>query len=122
MTMKHAFVIDDDPDIRLLIGAMLRARAWTSEQAPDGLHALEGFEPDAFDLVVVDYKMPDLSGAQVATRMRAAGYTGPIVIYSAYVTKDLQAMVRDDVSEPVHFVSKTDFTILTKIIDDLDPG
>ena len=52
-----------------------------------GEEGLSEFDKAAFDLVVTDYRMPDLQGSEVIKRIRLRDPSVPIVILSGYVEK-----------------------------------
>jgi two-component system cell cycle sensor histidine kinase/response regulator CckA len=62
------FVIDDEPSIRAAINRFLTRRGWEVEEAEDGRVALEMLlhsEPNRYDAVMCDLRMPHLSGAEL---------------------------------------------------------
>ncbi|MCY7397974.1 MAG: PAS domain-containing protein [Sphingomonas bacterium] len=62
-------VIDDDPDVRSFIVASLVELGYRVREASDGTVGLALFEDRRPDLVVIDFVMPGLSGAEVAQRI-----------------------------------------------------
>jgi PAS domain S-box-containing protein len=77
-------VIDDDPDVRSFIVATLEEQGYRVRQAPDGEHGLKEVARDKPDLVVLDFIMPGLSGAEVAGRILAKEPRQPILFVSGY--------------------------------------
>ncbi|HEX5237358.1 MAG TPA: PAS domain S-box protein [Sphingomicrobium sp.] len=77
-------VIDDDPDVRAFIAAALEEAGYRVRQASDGSKGLAALEREAPDLVVLDFIMPGLSGADVATAIRAKHGDLPILFVSGY--------------------------------------
>lgn len=70
--LKKALVVDDDPIIRNLIGALLRRRGVAAAQAANGDEAmlllrasLDHARRSEYDLVVLDLMMPKVSGWDV---------------------------------------------------------
>ena len=53
--------------------------------------ALVDRDPTAFDLVVTDFNMPDMSGLDVASRLARIRPDLPVVISSGFITEDLRA-------------------------------
>ena len=94
--MRPLLVADDEPDIRLMLRTVLRARGWKVEEASSGSEALEMCrEGGEFDAVVLDQKMPGLTGAETAQKLRAEGFVLPIILYSAYLTEEVERLARD---------------------------
>jgi CheY-like chemotaxis protein len=83
-------VVDDEPDVRLALRAMLESQGWKVEEAATGEEALERCRRPGIDVVVLDHKMPGLTGMEVARILREEGFRKPIVIYSAYLTLDIE--------------------------------
>lgn len=84
-------VVDDDPDIRELLCAVLEDDGWETRPAADGkaaLGVLEGWTPD---LVLLDLMMPVMDGWTFALRMRERSAV-PIVVLSA--ANDIQTQAR----------------------------
>ena len=77
-------VIDDDPDVRGFIAAALEEQGYRVREASDGREGLAEFHRDAPDLVVLDFIMPGLSGADVARQIRARNPEQPILFVSGY--------------------------------------
>jgi CheY-like chemotaxis protein len=64
-------VVDDESMIRLTLEMLLRRRGYTVMCAANGAEALALIEQQLFDLLLLDLKMPGLSGIDVARRARA---------------------------------------------------
>jgi PAS domain S-box-containing protein len=77
-------VIDDDPEVRSVLVASLESlghAVMAAEDGPSGLNMLDVAEPD---LMIVDFAMPGMNGAEVANRARARHPGLPIVFASGY--------------------------------------
>jgi PAS domain S-box-containing protein len=77
-------VIDDDPDVRAFIVATLEEQGYRVRDAGDGREGLAAIEREVPDLVVLDFIMPGLSGAEVARQIRAKRPDQPILFVSGY--------------------------------------
>ncbi len=64
-------IVDDEPNIREVVGLYLRRDGHNVISASDGEEALQLFRCDAPDLVVLDLMLPKLGGLEVCRRMRA---------------------------------------------------
>jgi DNA-binding response OmpR family regulator len=68
----HLLVVEDDERLRRALRRLLEADRHVVELAPDGESALELAEAtDGIDVVILDIGLPDLSGLEVARRLRA---------------------------------------------------
>jgi len=73
----HVLVVDDSPTSRFLMTRMLDQRGHSTESACDGAEAVETFERDTFDVVLMDIMMPGIDGLE-ATRLIRAKDAGSI--------------------------------------------
>jgi CheY-like chemotaxis protein len=77
-------LIDDDPDIRGVLAASLETLGYAVIAAENGAAGLEALEQRIPDLVVVDFAMPGMNGAEFATAARNRKPGLPIVFASGY--------------------------------------
>lgn len=63
-------LVDDDPDLLAVTGFALQQAGFLVVRASDGLQALERFEAEQPDLVVLDINMPRMNGFEVMRRLR----------------------------------------------------
>jgi PAS domain S-box-containing protein len=77
-------VIDDDPDVRGFIAETLEEGGYRVTQAADGREGLMAAARDKPDLVIIDFIMPGLSGADVANRLLAKRPRQAILFVSGY--------------------------------------
>ncbi|MBV9529179.1 PAS domain S-box protein [Sphingomonas sp.] len=89
-------VIDDDPDVRGFIVASLEEQGFKVSEAADGERGLEEIAREAPDLVVLDFIMPGLSGAEVASRILAGNPRQPILFVSGYSETEAVKRVAPD--------------------------
>lgn len=68
--MAEVLVVDDDPDIRMLIAFALEDSGYSVRQASDGADALAALEQRVPDAMVLDVMMPGLDGFGVLKGMR----------------------------------------------------
>ncbi|MDO9379859.1 MAG: response regulator transcription factor [Nocardioidaceae bacterium] len=66
-----AVVVEDDPDIRALLEALLAPMGYTVHVAADGAEALRLADRVHPDLVTLDLGLPDMDGLEVARRLRS---------------------------------------------------
>jgi len=81
--MQLILVIDDDDSLRDTIGLMLEKEGFRPILAADGATGLQEALASNPALILVDLRMPGLSGVEVCKRVRAAGMKTPIIVLSA---------------------------------------
>ena len=81
--MQTILVIDDDESLRDTIALMLEREGFRAVQDGDGKSGIEQALALRPDLMLVDLRMPVLSGVEVCKRVRAAGMKTPIIVLSA---------------------------------------
>jgi DNA-binding response OmpR family regulator len=83
--MSKILIAEDDQDIRELITLTLQFNGFDVSSAGDGNQALEMAQQDNFDLIVLDVRMPRMTGYEVCRRLREieAMRDVPVVFLSA---------------------------------------
>ena len=81
--MQTVLVIDDDEGLRDTIALMLETEGFRPALAEDGKVGLQQTMALRPDLVLVDLRMPGLSGIEVCKQIRAAGMKTPLIVLSA---------------------------------------
>ncbi len=91
----NLLIIDDEPDILLVMSANLKKEGYEVETAEDGVEALRKMEGRDFDAVIVDHQMPRLTGMEFLDRLRSGHLAGtqkndtPIIVVTAYGTIEM---------------------------------
>jgi two-component system nitrogen regulation response regulator GlnG len=94
--MPSLLVVDDDPDVRYSLEKSLRADSLdviAASTASDGLELARTCHPSA---VVLDVRLPDMSGLEAFDRLREIDPRLPVVVITAFATTDtaIEAMKR----------------------------
>ncbi|WP_273525092.1 hybrid sensor histidine kinase/response regulator [Rhodosalinus sediminis] len=84
-----ALVADDAPVNVALMRRMVERLGFTVDTAADGATAAEMADRRSYALAVLDYRMPGLTGVEVAQRMRASERSGAAVILCVSAVADL---------------------------------
>jgi len=105
--MFHILVVEDDTNARKLMKAVLERAEYCVIPAVNGEDALSLLDSNHVDLILLDIMMPGMDGYTLATELRAAGNTVPILMITA---KQLPADKRKG------FISGTD-DYMTKPVD-----
>lgn len=83
MTGPKILVVDDEPNIRDLLTAGLRFQGFAVRAVGNGAAAISAVLAEEPDLIVLDVMLPDMNGFSVTKRLRASGYTSPILFVTA---------------------------------------
>jgi two-component system catabolic regulation response regulator CreB/two-component system response regulator ChvI len=67
---RRILVVDDEPDICMMLEKVLRENAFTVNSYVDPILALERFNPGSYDLVILDIKMQELNGFELYREIR----------------------------------------------------
>jgi len=68
--MAHVLIVEDEPDVLLLLENRMRAAGHEIESATDGETALELIAASRPDVIVLDWMMPRMSGIEVLEQLR----------------------------------------------------
>ena len=84
-------LVEDEPNVRTVMGRVLRDHGYLVLEAPHGLSALAiAADPDTrIDLVVADVVMPELGGRELAARLAERRSGVPILFISGYTGHDV---------------------------------
>src|ERR1700731_746990 len=84
MNITNALVVDDDIAVCRILHRMLSEERYTVQTSQSVADALGIIEQKPFDVYVMDDKLPDGSGLDVAERIRSKGSEAPIILMSGY--------------------------------------
>jgi two-component system response regulator VicR len=102
---RRILIADDDETWRRLLGEYLEQEGYQIQLAADGLQTLEAAASFLPDLILLDVRMPDINGLEVARRLHAKSNV-PIIIVSGRsqdidIVAGLSAGSDDYVTKPV---------------------
>jgi two-component system response regulator AdeR len=81
-------VVEDEANVRKLVTVNLSSRGYTVYEAKDVQQAVERLQTQPFDLIVLDIKLPDLTGWDLLTKIAtdaALEFSGPVLVMTASV-------------------------------------
>ena len=81
---KNVLVVDDDHAVCQIVQRMLSDEQYQVQTSQSVADALEAVEQKPFDAYVMDYKLPDGSGLDVAERIRSKWGATPIILISGH--------------------------------------
>jgi DNA-binding response OmpR family regulator len=88
---RRILIVDDEREIAELISIYLKNEGFVTEMAFDGEQALEAWNKEPFDLVILDIMMPKMDGLEVCRTIRKDHHV-PILMVSAK-TQDMDKIL-----------------------------
>jgi DNA-binding NarL/FixJ family response regulator len=92
--VTRALIVDDEEDMRFLVRAVIEAAnngLTVAGEASDGAQAIERWREERPEVVVLDHRMPGLTGLEVAERILAESPDQRIILFSAYLDPETTA-------------------------------
>jgi len=81
--MMRILIVEDEEHLARLVAEVLGREGYAAEVVGDGRTALARALTEDFDLLVLDWMLPDLDGVQVVKRLRAADVGVPVLMLTA---------------------------------------
>jgi len=81
--VARVLIVDDEPDILLMLRVSLEASGYETGLAADGDVALQRMREEHFDLVLLDVMMPVLDGWGVLEALQGDAQRPPVIVLSA---------------------------------------
>lgn len=85
---RAILVVDDDPNVCWVLGHLVEGLKHRCIRALDCQSALQAARANTLDLVLLDAKLPDMDGLELARQIRCAAPGVPIMLISGYFYKD----------------------------------
>ncbi len=114
----RVLIVDDEPDILLMMRLTLEAEGFETALAADGEKALEHLARDVFDVMLLDVMMPVLDGWGVLERLPEIAAAPPVIVVSAKSAAEDVARAKQ--LGAAQYVTKPfAFTDLKRVIDEV---
>ncbi len=81
--MSKIMIVDDDPNVRELVSALLQNHGFEACEAIDGRDAMQKITDDNPDLVIVDIMMPNMDGFELCRNLRRYYENMPVLMLTA---------------------------------------
>jgi two-component system, LuxR family, response regulator FixJ len=78
------YVVDDDADVLRSLRFLLETDGFTVRTFRSGAAVLNAALSPGVDCFVLDYKMPDMNGVDLASRLRGRDITTPVILITGY--------------------------------------
>jgi two-component system, LuxR family, response regulator FixJ len=100
------YVVDDDADVLGSLRFLLEAEGFTVRTFRSGRALLNAIRAPGADCLVIDYKMPDMNGIELAGRLRKLDIQSPVILITGYPDQGISARaaragVRDVMLKPL---------------------
>jgi two-component system response regulator FixJ len=109
------FVVDDDPGVLDAVALLLRSDGLRSRGFPSAAAFLDAYDPEVPGCIVLDLRMPEMSGTELQSRLRSMDSHLPIIFVTAH--GDVPTAVSAVKAGAVDFIQKpfTDEKLLDKV-------
>jgi len=106
--MKHVLIIEDEEGILQFIKQGLEEENYQISSATNGLDGLTLFQNEKFDLVLLDWMLPEMTGLEVCKKIRETNSKTPIIFLTAKDTvqetvEGLKTGANDYIKKPFSF-------------------
>jgi len=81
-------VVDDEPDMVNMLALALRRRGYEITTVTEAARALSLVSERLFDVVISDFKMPDMTGLELTSRLKRINPSLKVIIATGYATDD----------------------------------
>ncbi len=105
--MAKILIVDDEAAIRNTFRDILEFEKYSVEESPDGLDALVKLKQNAFDVIIMDIKMPKMDGMEALERIQILAPDTPVIMISGHA----------DINTAVEAVKKGAFDFVSKPLD-----
>jgi len=80
MANARLLLVDDDPNLRRLLRTELELEGYSCEEAATGQQALGLIRAESWDLLLLDWTLPDFSGVEICRRLRSSHNATPVLM------------------------------------------
>src|ERR1700693_3146904 len=85
------YVVDDDADVLGSLRFLLETDGFNVRTFSNGAALLNAVRPTGVDCFVIDYKMPDMNGIDLAGRLRNRDISAPVILITGYPDENISA-------------------------------
>ena len=86
--MSRILIVDDEASIREVLSTFLEDIGYETKAVPDGENAINWLRHEKPDLILLDVRMPGMSGIEVLKNARQLYPDMPVIMISGYADED----------------------------------
>lgn len=86
---KQILIVDDDPDILQMMGLILKKENYIVVMARNGCEGADCLSQETFDLIILDLRMPCMTGQQVLDELARRRSKIPVLVVTAVANPGL---------------------------------
>ncbi len=84
MEHESVLIVDDDPELRLILEEMVVSLGYGCATAPDAESAMQHIRTAAYDIIITDIYLPGMNGLQLIQRVRLRAADIPFIVITGY--------------------------------------
>jgi len=84
----NVLIIDDDPNATKILGKILKAKGFETEEASTGSEAMASIKAKFFNVVLIDIKLPDMSGLDFLKALRTINEETIAIMITGFASLD----------------------------------
>lgn len=105
--MKKVLIIDDDPTFLMMLKSFLSKKNFSTRSGISAHDALQILKKESFDIILLDFKLPDKNGIDLLKELKPLKKDTPIILMTSYAdiktaVKAIKLGAYDYVSKPVN--------------------
>jgi DNA-binding response OmpR family regulator len=102
--MPEILIVDDEPQLRFIVGDILKKEGYEIREANGGTECLEVLGKERPDLILLDVMMPDMNGWQVIQEIGKMQDPVPVVMLT--VVREPDTLIPEELQVIVDYINK----------------
>ena len=92
--LKQILLVEDDDDVRRSLTMLLRSWGYSVDVYRSGKELLSTRSVPTPDCMIVDYKMPQIDGLDLLSRLKSLGLVAPALLITGFYSNSLESRAR----------------------------
>jgi two-component system cell cycle sensor histidine kinase/response regulator CckA len=86
--LPKILIVEDDPRMCHTLGVLLGSEGYAIQTRHNGREALEALDKDDFDLVLLDFVLPDINGSEILNYITGQTSSTPVIVITGHISLD----------------------------------